>query len=272
MRSCLKPKMRQEIFASNESNAMRLSRKKAIITGSSSGIGRGVAKAFAEEGASHIVINYPGEAEQEKARAACAEVHELGCKAIAVEADLSSPDAIDHLVDEARAFMGDIDVLVNNAGIAPASPIEDLEVGIWDTVIAVNLRSVFLMTKTILPLMYERNFGRIINTASQLAYAGSPGLCAYSASKGGIISLTRSVALEVGERNIRINCVAPGATETPILEKVPPEIIDQVRAGIPVGKLAVVKQIAPSYVFLASSDGDHFQGQCISPNGGDVFL
>jgi 3-oxoacyl-[acyl-carrier protein] reductase len=150
--------------------------------------------------------------------------------------------------------------------------VEELPVAVWDQVMAVHARGTFLMTQAIIPHMYERNNGRIINTVSQLAYKGSPGLSAYTAAKGAILSFSRSVALEIGDRNVRINCVAPGATKTPIFDAVDPSVIDAIRSAIPVGHVAAVKDIAPSYVFLASSDGDHFQGQCISPNGGDQFL
>jgi len=107
---------------------------------------------------------------------------------------------------------------------------------------------------------------------SQLAYKGAPGLSAYTAAKGGIISFTRSLALEIGNRNLRANCVAPGTTQTPILDAVEPDVLDAVRAAIPTGRIATVDDIAPSYVFLASDDGRHYQGQVISPNGGDYFL
>ena len=128
------------------------------------------------------------------------------------------------------------------------------------------------MTRSVLPQMYARGYGRIINTASQLAYKGAAGFSAYTAAKGGILSFTRSLALELGARDITVNCVAPGATHTPMLADVPSETLEAIRASIPLGRLAEVGDIAPSYVFLASDDGRHYQGQCISPNGGDVFL
>jgi 3-oxoacyl-[acyl-carrier protein] reductase len=136
----------------------------------------------------------------------------------------------------------------------------------------VHLRGTFLMTRKVLPLLYAQGSGRIINTASQLAYKGAPGFSHYTAAKGAILSFTRSVALEIGARGVTINCVAPGATRTPMLADVPAEVLEQIRGGIPLGRIAEVEDIVPSYVFLASDDGRHYQGQCISPNGGDVFL
>lgn len=120
--------------------------------------------------------------------------------------------------------------------------------------------------------MYQNNYGRIINTASQLAYKGSAGFAHYTAAKAAIISFTRSLSLEIGDKNIRANCVAPGATETRMLANVPEEILDGIRQSIPKGDIASIDEITPAYLFLASASGNHFVGQCISPNGGDLFL
>ncbi len=250
----------------------RLKGKTALITGSSSGIGEAVALAFAKEGASHIVLNYPVPEERANAEAVAGAVSKLGASAIALRADVSIAEEVDALIAGATEFCGHIDTLVNNAGIAHGDLVEDLPIDTWDRVINVHLRGTFLVTRAALPGMYARNFGRIINTASQLAYNGAPGLAAYTAAKGGILSFSRSLALEVGQRNVRINCVAPGATRTPILNGVDPAVLDAIKASIPVGHFAEVGNIAPAYVFLASADGDHFQGQCVSPNGGDCFL
>jgi len=120
--------------------------------------------------------------------------------------------------------------------------------------------------------MYRQNYGKIINTASQLAYKGFPGFAHYCAAKAAIITFTRSLALEIGSRNINANCVAPGATETPMLERHSEDVIEQIRATIPKGRLATVDDIAPTYVFLASDKASHYVGQCLSPNGGDMML
>ncbi len=244
----------------------------ALISGSSSGIGAGVALAFARAGASWVILNYPAEADAAAAEAVAEEVRSLGAQALAVRADVSDEGEVEGLVAAALAAAGRIEILVNNAGIAHGEPVEELPVATWDRVIGVHLRGTFLLTRAVLPGMYASGFGRIINTASQLAYKGAPGLSAYTAAKGGIISFTRSLALEIGSRDVRVNCVAPGATRTPILDAVPPDVLDAIRAGIPVGHLAEVDDIVPSYVFLASEAGRHFQGQVLSPNGGDHFL
>jgi len=250
---------------------MPLTDRIALITGSSSGIGRGVALAFAAAGA-EVVINHPGPAEAAAAAAVADDVRALGRRALVVQADVSDEGEAAALVAAATAAFGRVDILVNNAGTAVAAPVHELPVAAWDRVMAVHLRGTFLMTRAVLPQMYARGYGRIINTASQLAYKGAPGFTAYTAAKGGILSFTRSTALEIGARNITINCVAPGATRTPMLDGVPPDVLEAIRQAIPLGRLAEVADIVPSYVFLASDDARHYQGQCLSPNGGDVFL
>jgi 3-oxoacyl-[acyl-carrier protein] reductase len=250
---------------------MKLQNRVAIITGSSSGIGRGVALAFAREGAA-VAVNYPDETQAQAARSVLDEITRGGGRAIAVQADVSVEADADRLVSAALSGFGRIDILVNNAGIAAAAPVQDIPVEQWDRVIAVHLRGTFLMTRRALPLLYAQDSGSIINTASQLAYKGAPGFAHYTAAKAAIIAFTRTVALEIGARNVRINSVAPGATRTPILADVPPALLEQIRLAIPVGRIAEVEDIVPTYVFLASHDARHYQGQTLSPNGGDQFL
>jgi 3-oxoacyl-[acyl-carrier protein] reductase len=250
---------------------MKLENKIALVTGSSSGIGRGVALAFAAEGAD-LVINHPTAAEGPAAEAVAAEVRAQGRRARVMKADVSLEEDAQALFAGTMEAFGRVDILVNNAGIAPSGLVHELEAAVWDRVMAVHLRGTFLMTRAVLPQMYARGTGRIINTASQLAYKGAPGFAAYTAAKGAILSFSRSTALEIGARDITINCVAPGATRTPMLEGVPADILEAIRQAIPLGRLAEVADIVPSYVFLATDEARHYQGQCLSPNGGDVFL
>jgi 3-oxoacyl-[acyl-carrier protein] reductase len=250
---------------------MKLAGRRALISGSSSGIGRGVALAFALEGAD-VVVNYPDASQAANAQAVVDEIRATGRRSVAIEADVASELHVERLVDGAITALGGVDILVNNAGIASASPIEATPVAVWDRTIAVHLRSAFLLIRRVLPLMYAQDYGRIINTASQLAYKGNAALAHYTAAKGALISMTRSVALEIGPRNVNINCVAPGATLTPILDDVPPDMLEGIRRSIPKGRLAEVADIVPSYVFLASDESRHYQGQTLSPNGGDAFL
>ena len=250
---------------------MQLKDQVALVTGSSSGIGAGVALAFAREGAD-VVLNYPTAAQAPAAQALCADIQRRGGRSLAVQADVSDEADAARLCAAALEAFGRVDVLVNNAGIATAGAVQDLAVEQFDRVLGVHLRGTFLMTRALLPGMLARGHGRIINTASQLAYKGAPGFSHYAAAKGAIIAFTRSVALEIGSRGVNINCVAPGATRTPMLDDVPADLLEQIRLAIPLGRLAEVADIVPSYVFLATAGGRHYQGQCISPNGGDVFL
>lgn len=250
---------------------MTLSGRVALITGSSSGIGRAVALAMAAAGAD-ILVNHPTAAEAAAAEEVAERIRALGRRAIVSQADVSDAAAVESMVATAMAMSGRIDILVNNAGIAVAGAAHEMPVDLWDRVIAVHLRGTFLVTRAVLPHMYASGYGRIINTASQLAYKGAPGFSAYTAAKGGILSFTRSVALEIGARDITINCIAPGATRTPILDDVPPTLLEEIRRSIPLGRIAEVADIVPSFVFLAGDGARHYQGQCLSPNGGDVFL
>lgn len=250
---------------------MRLAGRVALVTGSSSGIGRGVVLAFASEGAD-VVINHPAAAETAAAEQVAAAVRQAGRRALVVRADVSQEAEVERLVAAARDAFGHIDILVNNAGIAAAAAVHEMTTETWDRVLGVHLRGTFMMTRAVLGEMYARNSGRIINTASQLAYKGAAGFSAYTAAKGAIISFTRSTALEIGARNITVNCIAPGATLTPILDDVPADTLEAIRRAIPLGRIAEVADIVPAYVFLAGDDARHFQGQCLSPNGGDVFL
>lgn len=247
---------------------MRLKDKVALVTGASRGIGHASCLALAKEGATIV-----GTARNHKDLEALEkQIQASGGKARTFACDVTKSAEVAACVKQAVTDFGRIDILVNNAGIAIAGAAHEMPVDLWDRVIAVHLRGTFLVTRAVLPQMYARGYGRIINTASQLAYKGAAAFSAYTAAKGGILSFTRSVALEVGARDITINCVAPGATRTPILADVPAAMLEDIRKAIPLGRLADVEDIVPSYLFLAGKGARHYQGQCLSPNGGDVFL
>ena len=253
------------------SNSMEvsLSGKTALVTGASSGIGAAVATALAANGAT-VWVNHPDEATAESAEAVVTSISESGGAAQTIQADVSSES--DVLAMFSTLGSSPLDILVNNAGIAHSSPVEMLEVEDFDRLMGVHLRGTFLCTRSALKIMYPQNSGRIINTASQLAYIGAPGFSHYTAAKGAILSFTRSLALEIGDRPITANCVAPGATMTPILADVPDDILEGIRQNIPAGRIAEVEDIVGAYLFLASDAAGHFRGQCLSPNGGDAFL
>ena len=199
----------------------KLENRIALVTGASSGIGEGVAKAFAREGAD-VAINYPADAQERNIWRVKDAIEKEGRKALVVKADVSGEDQVKRMVDEVMAAFGRIDILVNNAGVAnTAAPIHEMSVQMWDENIAVNLRSVFLCTRYVLPHMYAQDYGKIINNSTQFAYTGSPNFGHYTAAKAGVIALTRTLAMEVDDRNINVNCVTPGATMTPMVDDVP---------------------------------------------------
>ncbi|MEE2704591.1 MAG: SDR family NAD(P)-dependent oxidoreductase [Pseudomonadota bacterium] len=243
----------------------------ALITGSNRGIGAGVARAFASFGA-NVIINYPDSSSEAEALELKKELEKNKVSSIIIEADVSDSSAVKEMIKVSEDRFNHIDILVNNAGIAAAAPVENIDVETWDRVIDVHLKGTFLTCKYVLPGMYERGQGKIINTASQLAYLGAAGFAHYTAAKGAIVTFTRTLALEAAPKGINVNAVAPGATKTAMLEDVPDDILEGIRQAIPLGRLAEVDDIIPSYVFLASNDSRHYIGQVISPNGGDMFL
>ena len=239
-----------------------LNDKTALVTGASSGIGAAVAEALAASGA-FVWVNHPADSTVDAAEAVVTAITEAGGKAQPVQADVS--EEADVLAMFSQVGSGSLDILVNNAGIAHSSPIESLEVGDFDRLMGVHLRGTFLCTRSALKMMYAQNSGRIVNTASQLAYIGAPGFSHYTAAKGAILSFTRSLALEIGDRPITANCVAPGATMTPILADVPDDILEGIRQNIPAGRIAQVEDIVGAYLFLVSDAAGHFQGPVFEP-------
>jgi 3-oxoacyl-[acyl-carrier protein] reductase len=252
--------------------AKRLKGKVALITGSSSGIGAGVAKAYAREGAD-IVLNYPNKAEERDIWEIQKAIEKIGRKALVIKADVAEEAAVKRMVREALKTFGKIDILVNNAGHADRGGLlQDMPVAMFDRMIAVHLRGAFLCTKYVLPQMYERNYGKIINVSTQFAFGGTPLFTHYNAAKAGVIAMTHTLALDVGEHDINVNCVAMGATWTPMVEQVPPEKPKTVLAKQTKHRFGDVdKDIVPAFVFLASDESRFFVGQTLGPNGGDVF-
>ncbi len=199
----------------------KLGGRVALVTGGSRGIGEAIVYALAEEGAD-IGINYVRN--KELAEQICESVRKKnGVKAITLKADVSVPDEVQEMVDTMLQEFGRIDVLVNNAAIVVQTKLVDTTLEDWNRMFAVNMTGVFLCTKAVLPSMLERKEGRIINFASQLAQLGAAELTAYSATKGGVISFTKSLARELARDGILVNCIAPGTTETDILADISPE-------------------------------------------------
>lgn len=249
---------------------MRLKSKVALITGANSGIGNAIAKLFVKEG-SHVILVDIKEGSKaleniQKAKADHVKVHFM-------TANISNENEVERMIDEAINIHGRTDILVNNAGILTQSPLENMSIDMWDEMIRVNLRGTFLCCKYILPYMLENEFGRIINISSQLAQIGGVDLTHYCAAKAGVIGFTKSLAREVGDKGITVNCIAPGPTETNLIKDLSDEWKTEKKKELVIPRFGKPEEIAPTALFLASEpDGNLYTGQTLGPNSGDVML
>jgi 3-hydroxybutyrate dehydrogenase len=251
---------------------MILEGKVALVTGSTSGIGLGIARALAAEGAK-LMINGFGDA-AEIAR----ECDELG--ALHDAADMSKPGEIARMMARCADELGPVDVLVNNAGIQHVSPVEDFPPEKWDAIIAINLSSAFHTSRLAVPAMKARRWGRIINTASAHSLVASPFKSAYVAAKHGIAGLTKTVALEVATSGITVNCISPGYVWTPLVERQIPDTMkargmtreqvmkDVLLAGQPTKQFVTVEQVAALALFLCRDEAASITGANLSMDGG----
>ena len=246
-----------------------LSGQRAIVTGASTGIGRATAVVLAGAGAD-VAIHYGSS--QKEAEETARTVESLGRRAFLVRADFRDPAATGTAVEAAVEALGaPIDILVNNAGSMVArSSVEEMDAGLWQEVIALNLSSVFA-TKAALP--HLGSGARIVNVSSVAArHGGGPGAFAYAAAKGGVMTLTRALAKELAPRNIRVNAIAPGVIETPFHDKFStPELLETFRKGIPLGRLGSSEECADAVLYLVSPLASYVTGQSIDVNGGQWF-
>jgi 3-oxoacyl-[acyl-carrier protein] reductase len=242
--------------------------KVAIVTGAARGIGEGIALKFAEHGA-HVAFTYVSDSSGEKAAILVEKLTALGVKAKAYQSNAADLLQCESFVNEVIKEFGTIDICVNNAGISKDNLLMRMTPEQWNDVINTNLNSVFYMTKQVIkPMMKARN-GVIINMSSIIGEMGNAGQSSYAASKAGIIGFTKSIAKELGSRNIRCNAIAPGFVETDMTSYLKDgEGADKYKAGIPLGRFATADDIAGVALFLASSMGAYITGQSISVCGG----
>ena len=238
--------------------------KVALVTGASRGIGRAIAIELAQRGAA-VAINYRSGAEQ--AEAVAKEIRELGGECMLVQGDVSHKEEARRVVQEVVEKWLRLDILVNNAGITRDRTLKKMSDEDWAEVIAVNLNGTFYTTHAALPAMMNQRFGRIINISSVVGQAGAFGQANYSASKGGIIAFTKTLALEAARYNITANVIAPGYTSTDMVQAIPKEIAERVKATIPMGRFAEPEEVAKAAGFLAA-DADYITGQELNVNGG----
>jgi 3-hydroxybutyrate dehydrogenase len=257
---------------------MSLKSRNAVITGSTSGIGLAYAKALAGAGA-NVTINGFGKPEDiEKERAAI--VHDFGVTALYSPADMTKPDEIKGMIDEATAKLGSVDILINNAGIQYVAPIEDFPIEKWDQIIAINLSAAFHAIRAAVPGMKAKGWGRIISTASAHSLVASPFKSAYVTAKHGIAGLTKTVALEVATHKITANCISPGYVWTPLVENQIPDtmkarnltreqvINDVLLESQPTKEFVTPEQVAAVALFLCSDDAAQINGANLSIDGG----
>lgn len=242
-----------------------LENKVALITGATRGIGKGIAVAFAKSG-SNVAFTYVSS--EEKAKALEAELQAFGIKAKGYKSDAGDFKAADDLVNNVVAEFGTIDILVNNAGITRDTLLMRMSEQQWDEVINANLKSVFNLTKAAQRPMLKAKKGSIINMSSVVGVKGNAGQSNYAASKAGIIGFTKSVALELGSRNIRCNAIAPGFIETEMTGALDEKVIQQWRDAIPLKRGGSAEDVANLTLFLASDMSAYITGQCINVCGG----
>ena len=257
---------------------MVLEGKRALVTGSTSGIGLAIARAFAAEGAAVMLNGFGDKDEIEAIRAELAATS--GAKALHDGADLGAPDAIDAMIARCTAEIGSPDILVNNAGIQFVAPVTELPPEKWDAILAINLTAVFHTTRLALPQMRVKGWGRIINTASAHSLVASPNKSAYVAAKHGVAGFTKSVALECAQDGVTANCISPGYVWTTLVQNQIPDtmkargltrdqvINDVLLAAQPTKQFVTPEQVAALAVFLARDEAASITGANLSMDGG----
>jgi 3-hydroxybutyrate dehydrogenase len=256
----------------------QLAGKSALVTGSTSGIGRAIAELFARHGANVMLNGFGDAGEIEKLRAALEKAN--GVKVRYHNADMSKPAEIRDLVQKATEALGRVDILVNNAGIQHVAPIEEFPEDKWDAIVAINLSSAFHTTKAVLLGMKQRRWGRIVNMASAHGLVASPNKSAYVATKHGIVGLTKATAVEVAEHGVRANAICPGFVLTPLVQKqiddlarqhgISPERAtkEMILAPQPTKEFVKVEEIAAMALYLASEAAAQINGAMFSIDGG----
>ncbi|HNN71033.1 MAG TPA: 3-oxoacyl-[acyl-carrier-protein] reductase [Ferruginibacter sp.] len=242
--------------------------KTAIVTGAARGIGEGIVLKFAEHGC-NIAFTYISDSSAERASALTAKLQGMGVKAKAWQSNAGDFVSCENFVNDVLKEFGNIDICVNNAGISKDNLLMRMSPEQWDDVMQINLKSVFNMTKQVIRPMMKARSGSIINMSSVIGEMGNAGQSSYAASKAGIIGFTKSIAKELGSRNIRCNAVAPGFVETDMTHYLKEgEGAEKYKAGIPLGRFASTEDIANVCLFLACDMGSYITGQVISACGG----
>jgi 3-oxoacyl-[acyl-carrier protein] reductase len=242
--------------------------KVAIVTGGSRGIGRGIAIELGKRGAK-VIVNYNTSADA--ASEVVSLIQQAGSEALAVQADVSQYASAQNLIKAAIDFGERLDILVNNAGTTRDMLLAMMPESDWDLVISMNLKSAYNCSKAALKPMMRQKYGRMVNISSISGLAGNGGQTNYSASKAGLIGLTKALAREVGGRNITVNAVAPGFIPTDLTSSLPQNLLDEAVKATPLGRLGTIEDVARAVAFLVSDDAAFITGQVLSVDGGMVM-
>jgi NAD(P)-dependent dehydrogenase (short-subunit alcohol dehydrogenase family) len=249
---------------------MRFKGKVAAVTGASSGIGRATALAFAREGAAVVIVDK----DHEQGGIVARDIQEQGGQILVVPTDIAQEHEVQAMVEDVLNRWGRLDILVNNAGIYYQADVVDTPSAVWNSILGVNLSGAFLCTKYAVPAMIQGGGGVVVNVASEAGLVGIKGQVAYNVSKGGMIALTRSCAVDLAERGIRVNCVCPGTTETPLVREAVNRAPDPAAARRaleevrPLNRLGKPEEIAAAVLYLASSEAGYATGAILSVDGG----
>lgn len=239
--------------------------KCAIVTGASRGIGKAIALKLASLGAD-VVINY--RSNEEEAIQVQKEIEELGSRSLIIQGDISKIEDVENLINKSKEAFGKIDIMVNNAGITKDTLIIRMKQEDFNSVIDINLKGVFNCLKCISSVMIRQKFGKIINISSVVGISGNAGQVNYSASKAGVIGMTKSLAKELGARGINVNAVAPGFIETNMTENLGDKYKEEMKKNIPLKRIGKPEDVANVVAFLASEESDYVTGQVIKVDGG----
>ena len=242
----------------------KLEGRKALVTGGARGIGKAIVRSLAGEGAD-VAINY--QSSSAEAEALAEELNKAGRKTLLFKGNVGERAAWSAMIEKIKQSWGRLDILVNNAGITRDKTLRKMTDEDWLTVLNTNLNACYFGVSSVMSMMIDQKYGRIINISSFVGQAGNFGQANYAASKGGIIAFTKTAAMELAKYNVTCNSLAPGFTETGMLAKVPEQVQAQILARIPMGRFATPEEIAKAVLFLAA-DGDYVTGQQINVNGG----
>ena len=244
---------------------MRLDDKVAIVTGGGSGIGQGTCIRLAEEGSRIAIFDIELESAQDTAR----KIEEAGGVALALKVDVSRATEVDAAVREVLSAFEKVDILVNNAGVTLSTSVAKMTERVWDRALEVNLKSVFLCCRAVVPHMRERRYGKIVSISSVLGLVGGPAMAHYCAAKTGVIGFTRGLAVELGPHNINVNAVGPGIIDTPILKMDGGAgLRERLPSVLPLRRLGAPRDIADAVLFLVSDESSYITGQCLFVCGG----